>query len=97
MIERDTLKKKEWKDLDHTTKLIYIYLKSHFNGFNNGKIPFKYNDYKDEFSPATIAKSLKELQDKGWIEKTKYGGLYRYYCLYRLTGRYDQIREPNRR
>jgi len=36
---------------------------------------------------------LKGLLGKGWIEKTQYGGMYRYSCLYKLTGNHDVIRQ----
>lgn len=61
-----------------------------YNGANNEKIPFKYKDC--EFSSATVSKALKTLIKKEWIEKTKHGGLYRYYCLYKLTGKYDALK-----
>lgn len=92
MIERETLRSLNWKQLSHSEKLIYIYVKANYNGSNNGEISFKYSEVKDEFSSATISKSLKSLISKGWIEKTKHGGLYRYYCKYKLTSKYDRIR-----
>ncbi len=92
MIEKDMLNSKEWKELSHTTKLMYIKLKSKYNGRNNGSIDFKYSEADDEFAPATISRALAELTEKGWIEKTQHGGMFRYYCLYALTGRYDNIR-----
>lgn len=90
MIEKETLKRPEWKGLSHTTKLIYIYLKANFNGANNGKIPFRYSLYKDEFSPATISKALKKLEADSWIEKTRYGGMFRYYCEYSVLENRDR-------
>lgn len=92
MLEKETLRRKEWKELSPPAKLIYIKIKANYNGGNNGEIPFRYSETKDEFAPATISKALKELISKKWIEKTKYGGLHRYYCLYKLTGKYDRIR-----
>lgn len=93
MLEKETLKSKEWKVLSPPEKLLYIKIKANYNGLNNGEIPFKYSEAYDEFSPSTISKALKGLLKKSWIEKTKHGGLYRFYCLYKLTGKYDLIRE----
>lgn len=93
MLEKETLKSEEWKKLSASEKLIYIKIKANYNGLNNGKISFRYSEAKDEFSPATISKALKVLLAKGWIDKTQHGGLYRFYCLYKLTGKYDRIRE----
>ena len=92
MLERDTLDSPEWKELSRSAMMTYVYIKKNYNGGNNGKIPLKYADLKGILAPATISKSLKELQSKGWIEKTKHGGLHRFYCLYELTGKHDRIR-----
>jgi len=93
MVEKSTLKSTAWRELAHTEKIVYIHLKANFNGSNNGRIPFKYSHMKGIMSPATISKALKGLLGKGWIEKTQYGGMYRYSCLYKLTGNHDVIRQ----
>ena len=89
MLPREMLKSEPWRALSSKAMIVYIYLKSGFNGKNNGDISFKYLDYKWLFAPGTISKALKELESKGWIEKTKYGGMFRYFCAYQLTGKYD--------
>ena len=92
MLERQVLESKEWKELTHSEMIAYIYLKKNFKGGNNGEIPLKYNELKGVLASATLSKALKGLIKKGWIEKTQHGGMYRYYCLYKLTGMYDRIR-----
>ena len=95
MLERVTLKSEEWKMLSLAEKLIYIKIKANYNGFNNGEIPFRYSEVRGEAgfkSDATISKALKGVKKKGWIEITQYGGLHRFYCKYRLTGKYDRLR-----
>ena len=92
MLERETLNSLKWKELSPSEMIVYIYIKKNYNGVNNGEISFKYSELKSIFAPATISKSLKNLIDKGWIEKTKHGGMFRYYCLYKLTGKHDRIR-----
>lgn len=92
MLEKDTLKTPQWKELSHTEMLAYIYLKKNYNGGNNGEIPLKYSELEGIMAPATLSKALKGLISKGWVEKTQHGGLYRYFCLFRLTGNYDRIR-----
>lgn len=90
-IFKDVLSKPEWKSLSRSEKLIYIYIKANYNGRNNGEIPFTYLSVKGEFASATISKALKGLIRNGWIEKTEHGGLFRYYCLYKLTLKYDRV------
>ena len=92
MLERQTLTSIVWKALSHTEMLAYVYIKNNFNGGNNGTIPLKYVELKGVMAPATLSKALKGLQSKGWIEKTQHGGLFRYYCLYKLTGIHDSIK-----
>lgn len=92
MLDKSLLKGPAWKELTHSEMVTYIHLKANHNGSNNGEIPFKYSEMKGIMAPDTISKALKGLIKKGWIEKTKYGGMFRYYCLYKLTGKYDVIR-----
>ena len=89
MLDRAMLNSAEWKALSHSEMIVYTYIKRNFNGSNNGEIPLKYTELKGIMAPATISKALKGLEANDWIEKTQYGGLHRYYCKYKLTGRYD--------
>jgi len=92
MLERATLVSDEWKELSHSEMIAYVYLKKNYNGGNNGTVPLKYNELKGILASATLSTALKGLESKGWIKKTKHGGLYRFYCLYELTGKHDTIR-----
>ena len=89
MLEREILQNPHWKELSHAEMIVYIYVKKNYNGGNNGKIPLKYSELSGIFAPATTSKAIKGLIQKEWIEKTQHGGLYRYYCLYKLTWKYD--------
>ena len=92
LLERQTLLSAQWKQLSHSEMIAYIYLKNNFNGSNNEQIPLKYSELKGVMAPATLSNALKGLQSKGWILKTKHGGMFRYFCLYKLTGQYDCIK-----
>jgi len=92
MIEKSVLRSPDWKQLTHAQMLAYVYLKANYNGSNNGEIPFTYASMEGVMSSRTLASALKGLVEKGWVEKTQYGGMYRYYCLYKLTGKFDVIR-----
>jgi DNA-binding MarR family transcriptional regulator len=90
-LDRAMLKAKEWRlELSASEKLLYIYLKNKYVGINNGEIELHYSELADLMAPGTIARAFKGLEQKGWIEKTKFGGLYRYVNRYRLTGKYDR-------
>ena len=84
-LDISTTRTEEWKKLSASEKVIYLYIKRNYNGFNNGDIPFAYSEVKGEFAPATISKSLKELERVGWIEKTRAGGLCKQRSLFKLT------------
>ncbi len=88
-LSRIMLKGQEWRKLSRPAMIIYIYLKYKYVGHNNGEIQLHYSELKDIFAPATMSKALRELKGSGWIEVAKVGGLYRYFNLYRLTGKYD--------
>ena len=92
LLERQTLMSASWRNLTHVEMIAYIYIKNNFNGNNNGQIPLKYSELKGVMAPATLSTALKGLQSKGWIEKTQHGGMFRYYCLYKMTGLYDAIK-----
>jgi len=92
MIDKAVLRSSAWKALSHSEMVVYIYLKANYNGSNNGEIAFPYSQMEGIMARQTLSSALKGLIEKGWIEKTEYGGLYRYYCLYRLTGKFDVVR-----
>jgi hypothetical protein len=92
MLPRKTLRGEEWRELSPRAKILYIHLKGKYNGQNNGHIQLHYSELygiKGLSSPSTISKAFTELEQKEWIRRTKYGGLYRYACEYELTGKFD--------
>ena len=92
MLPRKMLRSKEWKELSPAAKLSYIHLKAKYNGQNNGEIRLYYSELegnKGISSPSTISNAFNELEDKGWIRRSIYGGLHRHVKEYKLTGKYD--------
>jgi len=88
------LKDENWRGLSPAAKLLYIYLKSKFNGSNNGQIKLHYSELqtiRGFKNPNVIASAFKELEAKEWINRRKVGGLYRYQNEYKLTGKYDEL------
>lgn len=90
-LPRQTLKSPEWRTgLSSSAKILYLHLKNKFVGYNNGEICLHYSEVSDFMAMATIRKSFKELEEKGWIEVSrKIGGDYRFTKTYTLTGRHD--------
>jgi len=82
----------EWMQLSPSAKVLYIHIKAKHNGTNNGNIVVHYSELeavRGLSSPSTASKAFTELENKGWITRTHYGGLYRRPNKYSLTGRYD--------
>lgn len=92
MLPRKMLREEKWKNLSPAAKILYIYIKGKYNGQNNGNIRLYYSELKTVrglSSSSTISKAFKVLEDEEFIKKTKLGGLFRYFCEYELTGKYD--------
>jgi len=82
----------EWKQLSPSAKILYLYVKAKHNGSNNNQICLHYSELETVrglSSPSTVSKAFSELEQKGWIERTSLGGLYRTPNKYGLTGKYD--------
>ena len=62
----------------HATKLLFDFL-ALYNGFNNGDLQMTWKDAERRHwkSRDTLDKALKELLERGWIIKTRQGGLHR--------------------
>ncbi|MBA7660345.1 hypothetical protein ES703_68347 [subsurface metagenome] len=85
----------EWRELTGAEKLLYIYIKAKYNGSNDGRIKLTYGELKGAkglSSSRTFAKAQRGLIKKGWITRSKFGGLYRYYNLYQLTWKFDSMK-----
>ena len=46
MLGRGMLRSPEWKELSPAAKLAYVYLKSKYNGSNNGGVQLHYSELK---------------------------------------------------
>jgi len=91
-IQRSSLFSPEWKHLSGAAKIFYVHLKSRYNGSNNGEIKLSYRDMngvKGCSNDRTIAAAIRELEKKGWITITSYGGLSRILNVYKLTFEYE--------
>ena len=83
---RILLKNKEWRNLRNSSKVVYIYLRSKFNTETFSEVSLTYSEMADMMSTATFCAALKELQEKGFIEKTKHGGLFGGVCKFKFIG-----------
>ena len=64
-----------WKALNASARVVYVELKSLFNGFNNGKVMASERHLAGltGFSKNTVSRSLEALHDAGFIVEMKRG------------------------
>ena len=82
----------EWAELSSAAKIIYIQMKGKYNSNNNGRLRLCYSELRKIRGlkcSRSISKGLRELESKGWIKRTKLGGMYGRPNEYELTGKYD--------
>ncbi|MCX5750866.1 MAG: hypothetical protein NT099_04255 [Candidatus Saganbacteria bacterium] len=91
MLRKDLLKDPEWQRLSSSAKIIYIYLRAKFNCKTYSEVSLSYSEVKDMMSTKTISRAFKELQEKGFIEKVKQGGLFGGICSYKFIGPYKDF------
>jgi len=90
-IYKALLKDPVWRGLSNSSKVVYIYMRSKFNTLTLSEVSLAYSEIEDLMSPGTISKSFKELDRKGFIEKTKHGGLYGGVCHYKFIGEFKDF------
>jgi len=91
-IERRAFFKEPLKTLSPPARTFYFWLKSRYDGTNNGEIQLPYSHMRGVSgcsSNDTIRAAIDELEEKGWIKITKKGGLYRHNNYYRLTFQHE--------
>ena len=85
------LKDPSWRAISSSAKVVYIYMRSKFNTSTFGEVSLAYSEISDMMSTKTISRAFKELLDKGFIEKTKHGGLYGGVCKYKFIGEFKDF------
>ena len=90
MVRKDLLKDKEWQELPNSAKILYIYLRGKFNHKTLSEVSLAYSEVKF-MNTSTISRGFKILQEKGFVEKTKKGGLFGGVTTYRFIGKYKDF------
>ena len=74
-----------FRSLSANSHKLWLNLMVQYNGYNNGKIAAVYSQLKEYgWAEKSLSRSLIELQEKGFIKKTRQGGfgLGGKYCTY---------------
>lgn len=91
MLDRKLLKSQAWKDLTHTEKIAYIYLKCAYTGDNNGHLHLTKEEMSGILSKNAFYSAIKGLVEKEWVSYVQKGGLLKQPNIYRLTEKFDAL------
>lgn len=83
--DKGALKSPHFRSLTGNETKVFLHLYGEYNGSNNGYLALPYNRADKELyiSRQLLSKTLKQLEEKGWIEKSRQGGKGRlsYYAV----------------
>ena len=92
---RKVWRSEEWDKLTPMEKLLYLEVKSRYDGRNNGKIYVPITKLEQKYSRKVVSKiygagdKKGTLEQKEWVETHLNGGYYRYKRYFKLTWKYD--------
>lgn len=74
-IPKTIVRSPQFRNLNGNETKVFLHLYSNYTGSNNGYLAISYNKAKDYgLSRQTLSSTLKSLEEKGWIEKSRQGG-----------------------
>lgn len=79
------IKSRAFKKLSNASRVAYLLLKAQCNESGQREVIFPYSHAEDYMNRHTFGRSIKQLVEMGFIEKSDFGGLYRRTNVYRLT------------
>ena len=80
-----------FKKLSNASRVAYLLLKAQCKESGQREVIFPYSDAERYMKRKTFARSIKQLTELGFIEKSSFGGLYRRTNVYRFTEGWRQI------
>jgi len=86
-----------WRSLSGASVKVFLELRCHFNGKNNGALFLSYGDASKRLglSRSTVKRAFDELQEKGFIRKTRQGARHcRLASTWAVTDRPMHPSEP---
>jgi len=81
---------KAWKALSPKAVWVYIEMKKKYRGNNENNISLTYKEVEYKMSAATYSKAIKELENYGFINRVRPGGLYKKCTIYGLSSRWQE-------
>ena len=74
-----------WKSLHWYSKLAYMRIKRNYNPKMGEGITVTYSQIRDEMTPKTFSKAIKELIEAKLVTKEQHGGLFRKKNVFKLS------------
>jgi hypothetical protein len=81
-----------FKQLTNASRVAYILLKAQINGRGQKEVIFPYKHAEPYMDRHTFGRSIKQLVELGFIEKSALGGLYRRTNIYRFVETWRKIK-----
>ena len=94
-MDKGMLRSDVFKDLSSSAKVAYMYLRLDENGDPEKPLRLPYSQAKELMDRKTFTHALAELQEKGFIIRTKLGGLMGGCSEYALTNEWRTFKPPN--
>jgi len=95
MIFKEMLASEAWGALTNASRVAYLHLKGKSINSDQTEIFLSYKEMERIMEKRTFSRSLKELQEIGFIEKTQMGGLFRRRNIFRLSEAWKEYRRPS--
>lgn len=74
-----------WEKLSNASRVAYIHIKRQARNSHPGDLKLPYSDMDGIMKRHTFARSIRQLEALGFIERSQIGGLYRRTNLFRLS------------
>lgn len=94
MVPKDMLRSPAWLSLTNAARVAWLHLAADQNGRNEGQLKLTYTQAAELMDPKTFTHALKELQEKGFIVRTKPGGLMGGCAEYALADAWRTWQPP---
>jgi len=84
------LRSDAFKEISHASKTALLLLRAQLKNHGQVEVKFPYSHAEEYMDRHTFARSIRELEKRGFIRKTQLGGLYRRANIYTFCGAWER-------
>ena len=81
----DLLDSPAWARLTNASKVAYLHLKRKVTNANPGALSLSYHEMEKHMNRHTFSRSLRQLEQEGFVTKEQTGGLFRRRNFFRFS------------